>query len=369
MNSAPAAQAYAVIMAGGVGTRFWPLSRTAYPKQFLDLLGTGRTLLQDTYARMLRLVPPERVLVVTHRQYVPLVMQQLPGLPRGQILAEPAQRNTAAAVAYATAYVHSQDPTAPVVVAPADHLIMEPEAFSANVMAGLSLASQGPVILTLGITPTRPDTGYGYIQYHEVLPAHTPNYEGAFKVKTFTEKPSLEMANAFLASGEFLWNAGLFVFQAATMWTALRKHAAYIAELFETLPPAIATPEEGPVLDAIYARCKSISLDFAVMEKANNVYVIPASFGWSDLGTWTSLYEQMGHDTNENALAGGNASAFDSHRNVVWGQPTKRIVLKAVDDLIVVDMPDVLLICHRSQEQRLREVVADLRMEGNDALL
>lgn len=369
MKTEPAAQAYAVIMAGGVGTRFWPLSRTAYPKQFLDLLGTGRTLLQETYTRMLRIVPAEQVLVVTHRQYVPLVQEQLPDLPPRQILAEPAQRNTAACVAYATAYVHHLNPSAAVVVAPADHLILDPEAFAVQVRAGLHLVSQGPIIVTLGIKPTRPDTGYGYIQYYEESPAHSAHYPGAHKVKTFTEKPSLEMAATFLASGEFLWNAGLFMFQAGTMWEALRAHAAYIAELFETLPPALNTPEEAPVLEAIYARCKNISLDFAVMEKADNVYVIPSSFGWSDLGTWNSLYAQMGHDQDQNALAAPATSAYDSHRNMVWGQTGKRIVLKAVDDLIVVDMPDVLLICHRSQEQKLREVVADLRIEGSDHLL
>lgn len=355
---------YAVIMAGGVGSRFWPLSRTAKPKQFLDLLGIGKSLLQITYARLRLLFPPDRILVVTTEVYADLVRQHLPELTDAELLLEPTGRNTAPCIAYATQKLLKLDPEARLLVAAADHLIVEENLFLEDVKLALATVDREPCIVTLGIHPTRPDTGYGYIQHYD-----KPDASGRlFKVKTFTEKPSLEIAEKFLESGDFLWNSGMFIFAAATLQAALHRHDPDLYDEFQQLAPYLDTPDEGTRLAEAYARCRNISIDVSVMEKADNVHVIRAEFGWSDLGTWRSLYEQMPKDNAEN-VALGDALLYDSRGNLVFADKGHLVVLKDMQNTIVVAVGDATLVINRDQEQFVKEIVGDLRIAGRQNFL
>ena len=354
------ADAFALIMAGGIGSRFWPMSRVSRPKQFLDMLGTGSTLIQDTYRRMCAVVPPENVFVVTHQQYVAEVARQLPSLPASRILAEPAGRNTAPCIAYGTQRIRALNPQARCIATPADHLILNEQAFYRDLRTGLEVVGQESAIVTLGIHPTRPDTGYGYIQFHEDRPVAA----NCFRVKTFTEKPTLEVARSFVSSGEFLWNSGLFLYRADVMQAALAQHLPELHELFAGIAAAAGTPAEAALVHDAYSQAKNISIDFGVMEKASNVFVIRSNFGWSDLGTWASLHKQLPRDTEGNAVL-GRARFFDARGNMVRADADKLVVIKGLKNLIVVDMDDVLLICKRSEEQSIREVAADLRSDDS----
>ncbi|MDQ3101870.1 MAG: mannose-1-phosphate guanylyltransferase, partial [Bacteroidota bacterium] len=277
---------WCVIMAGGIGSRFWPMSRSAYPKQFLDFLGLGRTLLQQTYDRFLEICPPENILVVTNAQYAAIVKEQLPALSDHQILPEPSRRNTAPCVAYANHVIAARDPEACIIVAPSDHLVLKEEAFRETVRLAVELASKNDRLVTLGILPSRPDTGYGYIQFTD---AETPHAR-IKKVKTFTEKPDHETAQSFIDSGDFVWNAGIFIWSLKSIRKAFKEHLPDLETRFEEGSGIYGTSSEHAFIEGAYADCPNISVDYGIMEKAKNVYTIVSDFGWSDLGTWGSLY-------------------------------------------------------------------------------
>lgn len=351
---------YAIIMAGGVGSRFWPISRTGHPKQFHDLLGTGKSLIRLAYDRLAGLMPAENLYIVTNQLYLEQVQEHVPELPLGQILLEPVGRNTAPCIAYAAHKILKRNPRAKIVVAASDHLIQDVERFQGDLKQALDIVTREPVIVTLGITPTRPDTGYGYIQFWDNEEQPETRYH---KVKTFTEKPSEEIAKTFIESGEFLWNSGMFIFSAQTILEALARYSPDLNELFMELSPVLDTPEEPAKLADVYTRCRNISIDFAVMEKADNVFVIQSDFGWSDLGTWRSLYDQLHKDGNGNVLK-GNIVTYDASGNLILSPTGKLIVVKGIQNKIVVVMDDVTLILDREDEQSVRDIVANIRLAG-----
>ncbi|PUZ26592.1 mannose-1-phosphate guanylyltransferase [Chitinophaga costaii] len=355
---------YVAIMAGGIGSRFWPYSRTDLPKQFLDMLNTGKTLLQWTYERFLTLIPAENIFVVTHEQYADLVAQQLPVLPAENIVAEPSRKNTAPCVAYISHKIHKLDPKASIICAPADHLILDPVAFVNSCLIGLQFVENHSALVTLGIQPTRPDTGYGYIQFETQQVA-----DNVYPVKTFTEKPSLDIARTFLESGDFLWNAGIFVWQSKTILAALKKYLPEVDELFVAEEEALNTPQEQNVIEMIYAQCTNISIDYGIMEKADNVYVIPSNFGWSDLGTWASAYDNLEKDYLGNAVQGKNVMVIDATNSMVKAPHDKLVLLQGLDDFIIIDTPDVLLICKKDKEQQIKEYVAEVKRHKGDRFL
>lgn len=348
-------------MAGGIGSRFWPVSRTNYPKQFLDLLNTGKTLIQQTYERYKKLVPEENIYIITTTEYVPIVKKQLPQVKEENILGEPSRKNTAPCVAYISFKLLRKDPLANLVVAPADHLVLETDEFIKTSKKGLAFVSHNNAFITLGIKPTYPNTGYGYIQ-HETTAA-APDI---FKVKTFTEKPSAELAKTFMASGDFLWNAGIFIWKVKNIITAFEKHLPEMYEVFAAEKEKFNTEEETNAVVQIYPQCTNISIDFGIMEKADNVYIIPSSFGWSDLGTWNSAWESMEKDYLGNAVTGKNVMIMDATKCIVHAPDNKLLVLQGLDDFIVVDTKDALLICKRDQEQEIKEYVAEVKRNKGD---
>jgi mannose-1-phosphate guanylyltransferase len=355
---------YVVIMAGGIGSRFWPMSRTNFPKQFLDILSTGKTLIQSTYDRFAGFIPAQNIYVVTSNEYVNIVKNQLPHLPLQNILGEPSRKNTAPCIAYISFKLKELDPEASLIVAPADHLILDPVAFTKVSIEALSFVNKHNAFITLGIQPTTPNTGYGYIQYEQ--PAVTHN---VYKVKTFTEKPNLELAKAFISSGEFLWNAGIFIWQVKNIITAFEKYLPEMYDVFASEKEKFNTTAEQSALQTIYPLCTNISIDFGIMEKADNVYVIPSSFGWSDLGTWNSAYENLHKDHFANALAGNNVMSLDAKRCIVHTPHEKLVVLQGLEDFIVVDTQDVLLICKKEKEQDIKDYVAEVKRNKGDKYL
>jgi mannose-1-phosphate guanylyltransferase len=352
---------YVAIMAGGIGSRFWPMSRTAYPKQFLDVLNTGKTLIQWTYERYAKFIPDENIFIVTSEEYVGIVKEQLPKIPLQNILAEPSRKNTAPCIAYISFKLAQLDPEAVFVVAPSDHLILEEEAFQQTALQALDFVENIKSLVTLGIKPTHPNTGYGYIQYegHEVA-------NGVYKVKTFTEKPDLEIAKTFIASGDFLWNAGIFAWKASTILNAFEKHQPEMFELFDQQKALFNTADEHQAIAKIYPLCVNISIDIAIMEKADNVYVIPSSFGWSDLGTWNSAYENIEKDYLGTAVASNNVVVIDATKCMINAPKDKLVVVQGLDDFIVVDTKDVLLICSKEKEQSIKEYVAEVKRNKGD---
>ncbi|MFN5795213.1 MAG: mannose-1-phosphate guanylyltransferase [Bacteroidota bacterium] len=355
---------YCVIMAGGIGSRFWPMSTTQYPKQFIDVLGLGETLLQLTYNRFLKCCPKENIYVVTNEIYSELVKNQLPNLTDDQILLEPARRNTAPCIAYATFKIALKNPNARMVIAPSDHLILKEDTFIKAVNSCFKKASSNNSLLTLGIKPTRPDTGYGYIQYKESIEKETD--KRIKKVKTFTEKPDLEMAKFFLESGEFLWNSVIFIASAQVMLNSFEKYMPEEFSLFNDGKAKINSPQEKEFIKEIYPMCKNISIDYGIMEKAENVYVRESIIGWSDLGTWGSLYEKMNHDSNGNGVVGKNVMIYNTKNCVVNMPKNKLVVIEGLQDYIVVESNDSLLICRKSNEQFIRQVVTDIKMQKGD---
>lgn len=355
---------YVAIMAGGIGSRFWPLSRVNYPKQFLDILGTGKTLVQQTFDRFAKLIPPENIFVVTANEYLDITAEQLPELPRENLLGEPFRKNTAPCIAYISFKLQQIDPEASLIVAPADHLILNEEKFLEVCGQALDFVNHFNALITIGIKPTYPNTGYGYIQ-HEGVEA----VSSVYKVKTFTEKPNLELARTFIASGDFLWNSGIFVWQVKRGIEGFKKHLPEMYELFSSEQDKMNSDEEKQTIESIYPQCSNISIDFGVMEKADNVYVIPASFGWSDLGTWNSAWENMDKDYMENAVAGKNVIVFDANKCVIHVPDEKLVVVQGLDDYIVVDTKDVLLICHKEKEQEIKEYVAEVKRNKGDKFL
>ncbi len=355
---------YVAIMAGGIGSRFWPISRSNYPKQFLDILNTGRTLIQSTYDRFASFIPPENIFVVTSNEYVNIVKKQLPQLPLQNILGEPSRKNTAPCIAYISFKLLEKDPQASLIVAPSDHLILDNIAFKKVCLEALAFVNKHNAFITLGIKPTHPNTGYGYIQYEQYAVS-----DNVYKVKTFTEKPNLELAKTFVSSGEFLWNAGIFVWQVKNVISAFEKFLPEMYDVFAAEKSKFNTPEEDKAINEIYPQCTNISIDFGIMEKADNVYLIPSSFGWSDLGTWNSAYDNLEKDYLGNAVAGDNVIVFDAHRNMVHNQTDKLVVIQGMEDYIVVDTDDVLLICRKDREQEIKEYVAEVKRNKGDKYL
>lgn len=355
---------YVAIMAGGIGSRFWPMSRTDFPKQFLDILNTGRTLIQSTYDRFAKFIPAENIYIVTSQQYESIVMKQLPGIPAENVLSEPSRKNTAACIAYISYKLAQLNPNANLVCAPADHLIFEPEKFQKTCMDALHFTSHIKALVTLGIKPNHPNTGYGYIQYESFAVS-----ENVYKVKTFTEKPDLELAKTFISSGDFLWNAGIFVWQVKNIIAAFEKLLPEMHEVFDNEKEFFNTSAEKDAIEKIYPQCINISIDYGVMEKADNVYVIPSSFGWSDLGTWKSTYDTIEKDYLGNAVAGENVVVIDATKNMVHASNDKLLVLQGLDDFIVVDTDDVLLICKKDNEQEIKEYVAEIKRSKGDRYL
>ena len=355
---------YCVIMCGGIGTRFWPYSRTDLPKQFIDFLGTGRSLLQMSYDRALTLVDNSHVVVVTNAAYVDKIREQLPDLLPENILAEPARRNTAPCIAWAAHHIYALDPKASMIVAPSDHLILREDAFTKAVVRGFEFVESKDALLTLGITPTRPETGYGYIQIG-------PEVEtGILKVKTFTEKPDLELAKVFVDSGEFFWNSGIFIWRASVILEAMRQYAPDLAREFDKGADAFGTPREKEFIADRFPCCPSISIDYSVMEKARNVYVECVDLGWSDLGTWGSLYESSPRDFHGNVARNCEVKSYDSEGCIFAVRDSgKLIVASGLKDYIIADSGDILLIHPRSKEQEIRQIVVDIEEKFGDRYL
>lgn len=352
---------YVAIMAGGIGSRFWPMSRSSYPKQFLDILNIGKTLIQSTYERYAKFIPQENIYVVTSKEYVPIVAEQLPDIKKENILAEPSRKNTAPCIAYISFKLMQKDPEACLIVAPSDHLVLDTETFEKISVKALDFAQHLKAIVTLGIQPTYPNTGYGYIQHDTIGVA-----EDVYKVKTFTEKPNLELAKTFIASGDFLWNGGIFIWKVQSILKAFEQFQPEMYELFAGEKELLNTSEEQKAIDRIYPLCTNVSIDYAIMEKANNVYVIPASFGWSDLGTWNSAYENLEKDYLGNAVAGEKVMVIDAAKCMVSAPEDKLVVLQGLEDFIIVDTKDVLLICKKEKEQEIKEYVAEVKRNIGD---
>ena len=351
-------------MAGGVGARFWPMSRTDHPKQFIDILGTGTTLIQQTYQRFMGICPPENVFVVTHELYKDQILEQLPELSEDQVLLEPGRRNTAPCIAYATYKILKKNPDANLIVAPSDHLILKEEIFKDKITTSLKAAEENAWLITLGIKPSRPDTGYGYIQFNRV--SGDSRYQGLYKVKTFTEKPSHELAVTFIESREFLWNSGIFIWSLKSILKAFRENLPEMDTLFKKGTDLYYTDQENKFIKDTYAVCKSISIDYGIMEKAGNVYVIESDFGWSDLGTWGSLHEIHSKDGNHNAVSGKNVLTYDSRNCIIHMPSDKLVVLQGLDDYIVVEDDNILLVCRKKDEQQLRQIVDDVKLQKGE---
>lgn len=405
---------YCVIMAGGVGSRFWPFSREEKPKQFLDFFGTGRSLLQMTVDRFRPLIPIENMFIVTNVMYKQMILEQVPDISEGQILCEPARRNTAPCIAYATAHIRALclqraygytpdeqgytkegkvkggsaesllpnyldiDWTKPemqanIVVAASDHLILEEDKFRETIRKAFDFVSRNKAICTLGMQPTRPETGYGYIQFINErsqselndaaeLPIAAPTAlnEGIYPVKTFTEKPNLEMAKVFLESGDFLWNSGIFIWNLQTISEAFRYLLPEVADRFREGELLMGTKKEEKFIEEIFPKCPSISIDYGIMEKAENVFVIPSSFGWSDLGTWGSLYELSDKDEEGNVSLHSESHFYDAKGNIVVLEKGKKAIIQGVEDMIIVEEKGALLVCKKSEEQRIKQFVSEL---------
>lgn len=370
---------YCVIMAGGVGSRFWPFSRNHKPKQFLDFFGTGRSLLQMTVDRFRPIVPVENILIVTNVLYREEVLAQIPDLRAEQVLCEPARRNTAPCIAYAAARIEAmrrlggkangEVQKANIVVAPSDHLILQEDAFRQTIERGFAFIQENDALLTLGMKPTRPETGYGYIQRgEEAQSAIEATGEGIFRVKAFTEKPNLELAKVFLESGDFLWNSGIFVWTLESIQNAFKQFLPAVAEKFmmgaaEGSASAIGTEREEEFIQEMFPTCPSISIDYGVMEKAQNVYVMPSDFGWSDLGTWGSLYDLSEKDENENVTLHCDSTYYDSHGNIVTLPKGHLAVVQGLEDYIVAESEGVLLICKKDAEQQIRQFFMDAEIK------
>lgn len=353
-------------MAGGIGSRFWPLSKIAKPKQFLDILGTGQTLLQSTFNRFHKLFPAENIFVVTNSSYEQLVLEQLPLISSSQILLEPFRRNTAPCIAYASYKIMEIDPNAVFVVAPSDHLILDQNAFLKEIQKGLSFVEENDALLTIGVKPTRPETGYGYIQCSKQL--IKSRIENLRKVKTFTEKPNIELAKVFVESGEFFWNSGIFLWSANSITHAISTHLPELSQVFNVKEIYGTNKEEEAILQ-IYSNCKNISIDYGILEKAENVYVLNADFGWSDLGTWGSLYEHSPSDENGNSINGDNIFLYNTFNSVVKFSNEKIVVLQGLEDYIVVESENTLLVCKKSDEQMIRDFVNDVKLKLGESVV
>jgi mannose-1-phosphate guanylyltransferase len=354
---------YVVLMAGGVGVRFWPYSRNTKPKQFLDVLGTGKTLLQSTYERFAAICPKENIYVVTHHEHTHLVHDQLPDLQHNQILAEPMRKNTAACIAYASYRIHEQNKDAVIIVSPSDHLILKEEEFHEIILKAADQAKEQDKLLTIGITPTRPETGYGYIQF-------LPDKKVVKKVKTFTEKPELSLAKKFMESGDFVWNSGIFIWGVQAIVKAIQEHLPEMAEVLEESRASFGTPEEADAIEKAYAQCKNISIDYGVMEKASNVFVCLGNFTWSDLGSWGSIHEISPKDEHNNVVK-GKTLMYDTRNSIIRASsPDKLIVVQGLNGYLVAEFGNVIIVCEKDQEGQFRRFVNDVKaMQGGGEFL
>jgi len=342
-----------VIMAGGIGSRFWPMSTEERPKQFIDVLGVGRTLIQMTLDRFRGVCPIENVWIVTNERYADLVHEQLPDVPVDHILQEPCRRNTAPCIAYVSWRIKMTDPKANVVVSPSDHIVTNVDEFRRVITSCLKFASETDAVLTLGMKPTRPETGYGYIQAD--LTSNSPRNREIYRVDQFKEKPDLETAKHYISEHNFFWNAGIFVWSVETIVNALRVYAPRINNIFERIQNVMGTPQEQETINKVYPDCDNISIDYAVMENAEEIFVFPADFGWSDLGTWGSLLLQSQRDMYGNGLIGKNIHTFECRNCVVHTTQEKKVILQGLDGYIVAEHDDTLLVCKLSEEQRIKQ--------------
>jgi mannose-1-phosphate guanylyltransferase len=345
---------YAVIMAGGSGTRFWPFSRSEKPKQFLDVLGVGQSLLQMTYERFKDITDADKILIVSNSKYKEMILEQLPELNDDQVLLEPFQRNTAPCIAYACYKIAKKDPEARIVVSPSDHIVFKGQVFTDIINKALDSAQEDDKLVTVGVKPSRPETGYGYIQFIE------NNASEIKEVKTFTEKPEKALAQTFIDSGEFVWNAGIFVWSVSSILKAFNSYLPEMDEVFTGLNAVYFTAEEQSRVDEGYAQCKNISIDYGIMEKAKNVYVIMGDFGWSDLGSWQSLYEISEKDDNDNMVS-ANAILYDSHGCTISGPKDKLIVVSGLDNCLISDHGNAILICNKERGTELKRIVHDIQ--------
>jgi mannose-1-phosphate guanylyltransferase len=348
---------YAIILAGGIGSRFWPISRTSHPKQFIDIIGSGKTLIQDTYQRLSKVCPKQNIYILTNESYTKLVKEQLPDITAEQILTEPVMRNTAPCIAYGCFKIESLNPDAVIVVAPSDQQILDEEAFVSSLDKSLKTAGEHHCLITLGIRPSRPDTGYGYIQYTDGVID-----DDFHKVKTFTEKPTLDIAKNFIQSGDFLWNAGIFVWSAKAILKAFETYMPDLHDIFADARLVYNTGNEVAHINQAYQHCINTSIDYGVMEKAHNVYVLPSDFGWSDLGTWASIYELSEKDEAGNAVTPKEKVIMYNSSDCVVNMPdNKLVILQGLHNYIVVESNNTLLICPRDHEQNVKQIVADVK--------
>lgn len=341
-----------IIMAGGVGSRFWPLSNDDLPKQFLDVLGVGRTLIQLTAERFHDIVPTENIWVVTNRHYADLVQEQLPDVPRENILLEPCRRNTAPCICYASWCIKKKNPRATIVVTPSDHIVMDNQRFADSIRDAVDFASETDAIVTLGMKPTRPETGYGYIKAD--LTFASSRKKNLYRVDAFKEKPTREVAEQYLQDSSYFWNAGIFVWTVSTIVNAFRVYQPEISRIFEKLLPTYGTPREREAIDEQFPLCENISVDYAILEKAEEIFVYPADFGWSDLGTWGSLQENLQRDSYGNAVVGNDVKVFESRNNIIHTEGLRQVVVQGLDGYVVAERDGVLLICQLSEEQRIK---------------
>lgn len=346
---------YAVLMAGGVGSRFWPVSTEMFPKQFHDMLGTGDTLLQKTFSRLAKLIPAENILILTNEKYNDLVQEQLPQVNADKILLEPAMRNTAPCIAYAAHKIKQENQNATMVVAPSDHWIEDENAFLTNLKQCFDYSLSNDVLLTLGIQATFPNTGYGYIEFDKT------DYNNIKKVNQFREKPDYETAKSFLEQGNFLWNGGIFIWSVNSIISAFEKYQPKLNTLFSMANSVYNTADEKPFIEENYAKAENISIDYAIMEPANNIFVLPATFDWNDLGTWGSLHEKLPKDANNNAVVNASLFPVNATGNMVRSTKNKKVYIEGLTDYIVVEHQDVLLIVPKNKEQDIKKITAMLK--------
>ncbi|EGJ70611.1 Mannose-1-phosphate guanylyltransferase [Bacteroides coprosuis DSM 18011] len=351
---------YCVIMSGGVGSRFWPFSRKTYPKQFLDFFGTGRSLLQQTFDRFNKIIPTKNIFIVTNEDYSNLVQEQIPEINKSQILLEPTRRNTAPCIAWASYHIRELNPNANIVVAPSDHLILKEDEFLNSISNGLQYVAENNNLLTLGITPNRPETGYGYIQIADHI------NESLYKVKTFTEKPQLDLAKVFVESGEFYWNSGLFMWNVNSILQSIDQFLPEIASKLDAGKGIYTTPKEKNFIQENFPACPNVSIDFGIMEKAENVYVSLGDFGWSDLGTWGSLYDLSDKDENQNVTLKGDSIFYNSKNNIVALPKGKLAIIDGLENYLISESDNVILICKKDEEQSIRKYVSDAQQKLGD---
>ncbi len=353
---------YCVIMAGGAGSRFWPISKTSKPKQFLKAGNKGKTLIRLTYERCLKIVPEENILVVTSDKYHDLVVEQIPELERRNLLLEPYRRNTAPCIAYATYTLISRNPEASMVVMPSDHIIDNDEAFATTIKNAFEHIQANDVLMTLGIIPTRPDTNYGYVQTYGGREAYRSNEP--LQIKTFTEKPNKELAKVFISTGEFLWNAGTFVWKARVIKEEMEKHLPEVTTQFEGWKSAIGTPIESAFIQRAYTDCPNVSIAYSVMERTDRAWIYPAHFGWKDIGTWESLYTYIPKDSSENAVSANKSLIDNTSGSLIVSQSAKKLIaIKGLEDFMVIDTPDALVICPKD-DKTFKDFISGIAMPG-----